>query len=226
MPVRSKRYREARDKVDRGRRYGIQEALGLLKSLPRARFNETVEVSLRLGIDPRQSDQIVRGSVTLPKGTGRDVKVVAFCTGSIAEEAKAAGAIEAGGEELVEKIQGGWTNFDVAVASPEMMRLVGRLGRILGPQGKMPSPRTGTVTEDVTSAVREFRAGRIEYRSDSTGNIHAPVGKVDFSDEALHENVQTFIEHIRASRPPAVKGTFILGVSLTSSMGPGIPLSV
>jgi len=226
MPVRSKRYREARARVDRARRYSVREALNLLKSLPHARFNETVEVSLRLGIDPRKSDQIVRGSVTLPHGTGRDVRVVAFCTGSRAEEAKAAGAIEAGGEELVKKVQDGWTDFDVAVASPEMMRHVGRLGRILGPQGKMPSPRTGTVTEDVASAVREFRAGRIEYRSDSTGNLHAPVGKLDFPDDALEDNLRTFVEHVRASRPAAAKGTFILSAYLSTTMGPGIPLNV
>ena len=222
----SKRYREAKSKVDRRKRYSLEEAVVLLKALPHTRFNETVELALRLGIDPKQSDQIVRGSVTLPNGTGKDVRVIAFCTGPQAEEAKAAGAIEVGGEELVKKVQEGWSDFHVAVASPQMMRHVGRLGRILGPQGKMPSPKSGTVAEDVASAVRAFRAGRIEYRSDSTGNLHAPVGRLSFADEDLRENVETFMEHIRASRPPAVKGTFILAGCLCATMSPGISLTV
>ena len=226
MGVRSKRYRSAREKTDREKQYEVSEAVAALKSLPRAGFNETVDISLRLGIDPKQSDQMVRGSVSLPKGTGKDVRVAAFCEGSAAEEAKAAGAIEAGGEDLVKKVQDGWTDFDVAVAAPAMMRHVGKLGRILGPQGKMPSPKSGTVTADVVSAVKEFRAGRIEYRSDSTGNVHAPVGKLDFPDEDLRENIEAFLAHIRAARPAAVKGAFVLAGHLSSTMSPGVRLAI
>ena len=226
MSHRSKRYNAAQDRVGREKRYATEEAVSLLKSLPRAKFTETVEVSLKLGIDPRQSDQIIRGSVSLPNGTGRDVRVVAFCEGEAAKAAKDAGAVEAGGEELANKVQGGWTDFDVAVAHPGMMRFVGRLGRILGPQGKMPSPKSGTVTPDVAAAVKEFKAGRIEYRTDSTGNLHAPVGRVDFDDAALVANVEAFISHIRGGRPAAVKGTFIVAVHLSSTMGPGIRLAI
>ena len=226
MAERSKRYREALEKVERTRRYPLADAVALLQGLPRAKFNETVEVAIKLGIDPKQSDQMVRGSVSLPKGTGKDVKVVAFCEGAQAEEAKAAGAIEAGGEELVEKVQGGWLGFDVAIAAPGMMRHVGKLGRILGPQGKMPSPKSGTVTQDVVSAVNEFRAGKIEYRADSSGNVHAPVGRLDFPSEDLVENVEAFISHIGHARPVVVKGTYLVGASLSSSMSPGIKLAV
>jgi len=226
MARRSKRFREASSRVDRLRRYPIDEAVSLLKGLPHARFNETVEVAMHLGIDPKQADQIVRGSVSLPKGIGKDVRVIAFCSGSAVETAKAAGAVEVGGEELVEKVQGGWMDFDVAVAAPEMMRHVARLGRILGPQGKMPSPKSGTVTEDVAAAVSDFRAGRIEYRTDATGNMHAPVGRLDFPNEALEENVTAFIAHIQSSRPSGVRGTFVVSASLCSSMSPGIRLAI
>lgn len=226
MAKRGKRYVQAREKVDPTKRCSIPEAVTLLKSLPKAKFDETVEVSLRLGIDPKQADQIVRGSVSLPNGTGKDVKVIAFCVGANAEAAKAAGAVEAGGEELVERIQKGWTDFDVAVASPDMMRHVGKLGRILGPQGKMPSPKSGTVAEDVAAAVREFRAGRIEYRSDASGNLHVRVGKVAFEDHALQENLDAFINHIQTGRPASVKGTFIQAAHVSSTMGPSIRLAV
>lgn len=226
MANHGKRYRQARDKVERDRRYSIPDAVAVLKSLPKVKFNESVEVSLHLGIDPKQADQMIRGSVALPHGTGKDVRVVAFCAGAKAEEATAAGAVEAGAEELVEKIQKGWADFDVAVASPDMMRHVGKLGRILGPQGKMPSPKSGTVTEDVVAAVKEFRAGRIEYRADAGGNLHAPVGKVGFEDRDLQENVEAFIARIQAARPAAVKGIFIRTAHVSSTMGPSIRLAV
>lgn len=226
MAARSKRYRQASEQVDRAKRYTASEAILLVKSFPHARFNETVEVALRLGIDPKQADQIVRGSVSLPKGIGKDVRVIAFCSGASADAAKLAGAVEAGGEELVQKVQDGWTDFDVAIASPDMMRYVGKLGRILGPQGKMPSPKSGTVTEDVAAAVGEFRAGRIEYRTDATGNLHAPVGRLDFPEEDLRENVEAFIAHVQASRPSATRGTFIEVATLSSSMSPGIRLAL
>ena len=226
MAQRSRRLREAAGKVDRSKRYPVNEAVALLKALPHARFNETVEVAMNLGIDPKQADQILRGSVSLPKGIGKDVRVIAFCSGPQVEAAEAAGAIEAGGEDLVQKVQDGWMDFDVAVAAPDMMRHVGKLGRILGPQGKMPSPKSGTVTADVAAAVSEFRAGRIEYRTDSTGNLHAPVGRLDFPEEDLQQNVEAFVTHIESSRPSGAKGTFIVAVTLCSSMSPGIRLAI
>lgn len=226
MARRSKRYEEARSMVDREKRLTAVEAVALLQSLPRAKFAETVELAMKLGIDPRQSDQMVRGSVSLPNGTGKDVRVIAFCDGDAVDAAKAAGAIEAGGEDLVKRIQDGWTEFDVAVADPKMMRFVGQLGRVLGPQGKMPSPKSGTVTPNVVDAVKDFKAGRIEYRADNTGNVHAPVGRMDFDSAALVENVESFVSHIQAARPAAAKGTFIESAHLSSTMGPGIRLAV
>lgn len=226
MASRSKRYEEARSKVDREKRLTAAEAVELLGSLPQAKFAETVDLALRLGIDPRQSDQMVRGSVSLPHGTGKDVRVIAFCEGDAADAAKAAGAMEAGGEDLVKRIQGGWTDFDVAVADPKMMRFVGQLGRVLGPQGKMPSPKSGTVTPNVADAVKEFKSGRIEYRADNTGNLHAPVGRMDFDSAALVENVEAFVSHIQSARPAAVKGAFIQSAYLSSTMGPSIRLAV
>ena len=226
MAQRSRRFCEAAGKVDRSKRYPVNEAVALLKALPHARFNETVEVAMNLGIDPKQADQIIRGSVSLPKGIGKDIRVIAFCSGPQVEAAETAGAIEAGGEDLVQKVQDGWMDFDVAVAAPDMMRHVGKLGRILGPQGKMPSPKSGTVTADVAAAVAEFRAGRIEYRTDSTGNLHAPVGRLDFPEEDLQQNVEAFVTHIESSRPSGAKGTFIVAVTLCSSMSPGIRLAV
>ena len=226
MANHSKRYREAVKNVDGTRRYSVEEAISTLKVVPKAKFDETVEVALRLGVDPKQADQIVRGSASLPKGLGKEVRVVAFCAGELAEQAKAEGAIEAGGEELAAKIQDGWTDFDIAVAAPDMMRHVGRLGRILGPQGKMPSPKSGTVTDDVVGAVREFRAGRIEYRTDSSGNIHAPVGKISFPDEDLKQNIESFIAHIQAAKPAAVKGTYLIAAYLASTMSPSLRLAI
>ena len=226
MADQSKKYREAAKKVDPSLRYTVEEAVKVLKSLPKAKFDETIEVAMRLGVDPKQADQIVRGSAALPKGLGKEVRVVAFCTGAMAEKAKAEGAIEAGAEELAEKIQGGWMDFDIAVASPDMMRHVGKLGRILGPQGKMPSPKSGTVTENVAAAVREFRAGRIEYRNDATGNVHAPVGKMSFAEEDIKQNVEAFIAHILASKPSAIKGTFVIAAYLSSTMSPSLRLAV
>jgi large subunit ribosomal protein L1 len=226
MAHHSKRYEEAAKKVDRVRRYDIDEAVALLKEFPVAKFKETVEVAMNLGIDTKQSDQQVRGSVSLPNGIGKNVRVIAFCEGALAEEAIAAGAIEAGGEELTKKIQGGWMDFDVAIADPKMMRYVGQLGRVLGPQGKMPSPKSGTVTPDVVSAVKEFGAGRIEFRADSTGNIHAPVGQMDFDADKLAENMRAFVAHIESVRPPAVKGHYINTVTVSSTMGPGIRVAI
>lgn len=226
MADHSKRYRAAAEKVDRNKRYSVAEAVAILKTFPKAKFNETIEVAMRLGVDVKQADQLVRGSASLPKGIGKDVRVIAFCSGATADAAKAAGAVEAGAEDLVAKVMGGWTDFDIAVASPDMMRHVGKLGRVLGPQGKMPSPKSGTVTEDVPTAVKEFKAGRIEYRTDTTGNLHAPVGRADFSEEDLRSNIEAFLAHIQNSRPASVKGVFVLSAFVSSTMSPSIRLAV
>ncbi len=222
----SKRYRAAAEKVDKDKLYELDEALELLKVLEGAKFDATVEVVLRLGIDPKSPEQAVRGTISLPKGIGRTLRVIVFAEGEKAEEAKAAGANEVGGQDLIERIQGGWLDFDVAIAVPEMMRNVGRLGRILGPRGLMPPPKRGTVAADVAPAVAEFKAGKIEYRADATGYVHAPVGKKSFSIEDLKANVEAFIEHIRQAKPAAAKGRYIQGVALSTTMGPGIRLAV
>src|SRR5690349_23675509 len=187
MVNHSKRYLQAAAKVDRERQYELKEALALIKSLPPTKFDETVEVAVRLGIDPKKSDQLVRGAVSLPKGLGKKVTVVVFAEGDKAAAAKAAGADEVGSADLAEKILGGWTAFDIVIASPDMMKHVGKLGKVLGPQGKMPSPKSGTVTADVAAAVKEFKAGKVEFRTDAGGNVHAAVGKRSFKTEDLEE---------------------------------------
>ncbi|MDN3509742.1 MAG: 50S ribosomal protein L1 [Candidatus Jettenia sp.] len=226
MAKRGKRYVESAKLVDSEKRYGLKEAVVLLKSFKSAKFDESVEVSMKLGIDPKQSDQLIRGSISLPKGIGKSLKVVVFASGEKAEIAKKAGADEVGAEELVKKVEGGWTDFDVAVATSDMMRLVGKLGRVLGPQGKMPSPKSGTVTDDVETAVREFKAGKIEYRTDAGGNVHALVGRVSFSPVDLEENINTFVKHITNSRPASAKGAFVENISISSTMSPGITLQI
>ena len=226
MPRHGKKYRAARELVDRAKRYELDEAVALLLGFETAGFDETVEVSLKLGVDPRKGDQIVRGSVVLPHGTGRTVRVAVFAEGDAADDATEAGADVVGGPDLVEKVQGGFTDFDVAIATPAMMRHVGKLGRILGPQGKMPSPKGGTVTDRTGQAVREFRAGKVEYRVDDTANVHAPVGKKSFDAEKIVENAEALVESVRAARPVAAKGNYILKASLSSTMGPGIPLAI
>lgn len=222
MVTRSKRYRQASSQVDRSRTYAPTEALEVLKGLPAPKFDESIEVVVRLGIDPRKTDQLVRGAVSLPNGLGKSIKVIVFAEGDKADAAMEAGADEVGAAELAEKIQGGWMDFDVVITSPDMMKHVGRLGKILGPQGKMPSPKSGTVTPDVATAVKEFKAGKVEFRTDSGGNVHAAVGKRSFPTEALLENLQTFLDHLTSLRPAAVKGTFFNRVSLSTTMGPGV----
>jgi large subunit ribosomal protein L1 len=221
MTNRSKRYRKAAEAVDRNKLYGPGEAIALLKRLPPLKFDETVEVAIKLGIDPKKSDQLVRGAVSLPKGLGKKVKVVVFAEGDKAAAAKASGADEVGAADLAEKIAGGWMDFDVVIASPDMMKHVGKLGKVLGPQGKMPSPKSGTVTPDVAAAVKEFKAGKVEFRTDAGGNVHAPVGKRSFSAEDLEANLVAFLDHVAAMRPSAVKGEFLRKVSVSTTMGPG-----
>ena len=226
MHARSKRYRTAAEKREQYEVFQLVSALETLKTMEGARFDETVEISIKLGIDPKQSDQLVRGSIALPNGIGKSKRVIVFAEGEKAEEALAAGAIEAGGAELAKRIEGGWFDFDVAIAVPGAMRFVGKLGKLLGPKGKMPSPKSGTVTENVGDAVKEFVAGKIEFRNDPGGNIHGPMGKKSFTVEALQQNVEAFLDHIKAVRPPAAKGHYIQGISLSTSMGPGIRVHV
>ena len=221
MATRSKRYTKAAAQVDRTKVYEPAAALALIQGLPHPKFDETVEVAVSLGIDPKKSDQLVRGAVSLPKGLGKKVKVVVFAEGDKAAAAKAAGAEEVGAADLAEKIAGGWMDFDVVIASPDMMKHVGKLGKVLGPQGKMPSPKSGTVTPDVGNAVREFKAGKVEFRTDAGGNVHAPVGKRSFSAEDLEANLVAFLDHVAAMRPSAVKGEFLRKVSVSTTMGPG-----
>ncbi len=226
MAERSKRYRDARNDIDRSKRYAVAEALEQIRSKGKAKFDETVELAVKLGADPRKSDQMVRGAFSLPKGTGKEARVIAFADGEQAEEALEGGAIAAGGEDLVKRVEGGWLDFDVAVAAPQMMRMIARLGRLLGPKGLMPSPKSGTVTEDIGKAVREFRAGKIEYRCDAGGNVHVPVGKLSFADKDLEENIEAFMEHLRLSKPATAKGAFIQKVYLCATMGPSVRLAV
>jgi large subunit ribosomal protein L1 len=222
MRTRSKRYAQAATQVDRNRSYEPTEAIELIKSLPSAKFDESVEVVVKLGIDPRKTDQLVRGACSLPNGLGKTVKVVVFAEGDKADAAREAGADEVGAEDLANKIAGGWLDFDVVITSPDMMKHVGRLGKVLGPQGKMPSPKSGTVTPDVATAVREFKAGKVEFRTDAGGNVHAAVGKRSFSTDALSENLMTFLNHLGGMRPAAVKGNFFTKISLSTTMGPGV----
>ncbi len=226
MAKRSKRYLESRKTVDVVKKYELKEAVKLLKSFKCTKFDESVEVAIKLGIDPKQSDQLVRGSISLPKGIGKSLKVIVFASGEKADIARKAGADEVGAEELVKKVEGGWADFDVAIAASDMMRLVGKLGRVLGPQGKMPSPKSGTVTDDIEKAVKEFKAGKIEYRTDAGGNVHALVGKVSFSETDLEDNINTFVRHIINSRPASAKGIFLEKASVSSTMSPGIMLQI
>lgn len=223
---RSRRFRAGMESVDRTKAYAPTEGLTMLKAFPGPKFEEAVEVSVRLGIDPKKTDQLVRGSVSLPKGTGKTVRIAVFAEGPKAEEAKAAGADVVGSSDLAEKIEGGFTDFDMTIAAPDMMKYVGRLGRILGPQGKMPSPKAGTVTPNVADAVREFKAGKIEFRTDAGANVHAAIGRRSFEVGDLEENLRAFVDHLKTLKPAQAKGTFIRKVSISTTMGPGLVVSV
>ncbi|MGH7163085.1 MAG: 50S ribosomal protein L1 [Planctomycetota bacterium] len=226
MKGHSKRYEAARKLVEENRRYPVAEAVAILRKFPGAKFDESVTLAIRLGIDASKSDQLIRGAFSLPRGIGKTVRVLVFAEGEHAEAARQAGADFVGAQDLAEKITGGWTDFDVAIAHPSMMRFVGKLGKVLGPLGKMPTPKAGTVLEAVAQAVKEFKAGKIEFRTDAGGNVHALMGKRSFEPDALHANVEAFLEHVRGLRPPTAKGNFILGASLASTMSPGIDLAV
>jgi large subunit ribosomal protein L1 len=219
---RSKRYRELRERIDRTREYPPGEAVSTVKSLQSAKFPEAVEVHIRLGVNVRHADQQVRGTMVMPNGLGKDVRVAVFAQGDKAREAEAAGADAVGADDLAERVSGGWTDFDVAIATPDMMPVVARLGRILGPQGKMPNPKVGTVTEEVGRGVEQAKAGRVEYRTDRTGIVHLVIGRADFEERALLENYAALIDEIVRARPAAAKGRYIQSVTLATTMGPGI----
>ena len=223
---RGKKYVEAAKTIDRGTLYDVADAVSLVKKTATAKFDETIEAHIRTGCDGRHADQQIRGAVVLPHGTGKKVRILVFAKDAKAEEAKAAGADFVGGEELIPKIQNeNWFEFDVLVATPDVMGVVGRLGRVLGPKGLMPNPKAGTVTMDVTKAIQEIKAGKIEYRLDKTNIIHVPVGKASFTEEQLTDNFQTLIDAINKVRPAAVKGQYLKSVTLTSTMGPGVKIN-
>jgi len=221
---RSKAYRAALEKIDRTREYELGEALQLLKDGVQTRFDQSVELAVNLGVDPRHADQMVRGTVSLPHGTGRSVRVLVFAKGEQVMEAQEAGADYAGAEELIEKVKGGWLEFDAVVTAPEMMRDVGKLGSILGPRKLMPSPKAGTVTNEIAKTVKELKAGKIEFRVDKFGIVHAAVGKLSFPAEQLADNLTTLVEAVLRARPAAVKGTYLKKLTLSTTMGPGIKL--
>jgi large subunit ribosomal protein L1 len=225
MPTHGKRYRELATKVEKGREYLPEEAVSLVKQLTSAKFDETVDVAVRLGVDPRHGDQVVRGTTTLPHGTGKSRKVAVFAKGDRAAEAEAAGADEVGAEELVAKIQGGWRDFDVLVATPDMMKLVGQLGRLLGP--RMPSPKSGTVTQDVARVVREIKgATRVEYRVEKAGIVHAPIGKCSFPEDQLLTNLGALVNALVKAKPSSAKGRYLRSITLSPTMGPGVEVNL
>ena len=223
MPDHGKKFRAAIAKVDRNRTYAIPEAVKAVKDASYAKFNETVDVAVRLGVDPRHADQVVRGTVVLPHGTGKSVRVLVIAQGEKAKEAEAAGA-DFVGTEFIQKLKDGWLECDVIVATPDVMGQLGQLGRILGPRGLMPNPKAGTVTMDVTRAVREIKAGKIEFRVDKTGNVHAPIGKTSFTADQLAENLTTFMDTIVRAKPASAKGHYIQSATVSSTMGPGVRL--
>ncbi|MCU0913615.1 MAG: 50S ribosomal protein L1 [Planctomycetes bacterium] len=225
MKPRSKRYqKEAQQSSETP--LSLDQAVDKVKSFKGVKFDQTVECVLWLGIDPKQTDQLVRGSLSLPHGVGKEKKVIAFCDESLVEAAKKAGAIEAGVDELVKKVMDGWADFDVAIASPKVMGKVGKLGRVLGPQGKMPSPKNGTVTDDVATAVAEFKAGKIEFRNDAGGNVHAVVGKQSFDKKKLVENIEAFVNHIKRIKPSGAKGSYIRKACLSATMSPSVQVNL
>lgn len=224
MKRRSRSYAENAGKIDKDRLYSPYEAVNLVKEMAKGSFDETFEVAMRLGVDPRHADQMVRGTVMLPRGTGREMTVAVFALGDKAAEAEKAGADFVGGEDLVEKVQGGWTEFDAAIATPDAMSMVGRLGKILGPRGLMPNPKSGTVTFDIEKAVRDAKGGKVEYRVDKQANVHLVLGKASFPVEDILENYQSVLEEIIRARPAAAKGRYIRTVTFSTSMGPGVPV--
>ncbi|HJN12337.1 MAG TPA: 50S ribosomal protein L1 [Pirellulaceae bacterium] len=225
MTKQSKRHRAAASKAEALEPMLLDKAIEVLKSFEPTKFDQTVEIHMRLGLDSKQADQIVRGSVVLPNGIGKTQRVIVFAKGDLAKAAEEAGADEVGQEEMATKIKGGWVDFDVCIATPDMMGLVGPLGRVLGPRGLMPSPRAGTVTPDVARVIQEYKAGKVEFRNDSGGNVHAIVGKLSFENKSLEENIQAFINHIVGLKPTAVKGVYVQNIAICATMSPGVPVA-
>ncbi len=219
--AKGKNYRSVREKVEQ-RDYPLADAIGFLKDSGYAKFDETVEIAMRLGVDPKHADQMVRGTVVLPHGTGKKVRILVFASGEKLNEAEEAGADHFGGEELAKKIQDGWMDFDAVVSTPDMMRVVGRLGRVLGPRGLMPNPKSGTVTFEVAKAVQDIKSGKVEFRVDKAGVLHAPLGKLSFEKDQLQENVESLLKAVLRAKPSASKGKYVKGISLSSTMGPGL----
>jgi large subunit ribosomal protein L1 len=226
MPKTAKKLKEALAKVDRSRTYGLNDAISLVKSATYTKFDESVDVAVRLGVDPRHADQMVRGAVVLPNGLGKEVRVLVFAKGEKEKEARDAGADHVGAEDLVAKIQEGWFEFDTAIATPDMMGVVGKIGKLLGPRGLMPNPKVGTVTFDVGRAIKESKSGKVEFRVEKAGIVHAPVGKVSFDVEKLKENIVALVDALVKAKPVAAKGTYVKKISLSSTMGPGVRVDV
>ena len=224
MAKSGKKYQEACKLIEAGKLYPVAEAIELVKKTASAKFDETIELHVRLGVDPKYADQQVRGAVVLPNGTGKTKRVLVFAKGEKVKEAEDAGADFVGSDEIVQKIQGGWLDFDVAIATPDMMGTVGRLGKVLGPRGLMPNPKLGTVTMDLAKAISEVKAGKVEYRTDKAGNIHCPIGKASFDDEKLRQNFQTLMDTLIRVKPAAAKGQYVRSITLSSTMGPGVPV--
>jgi large subunit ribosomal protein L1 len=222
--VTSKRYTDALRTFDRQQLYGPAEAIDLVKDTAKAKFDESVELAVRLGVDPRKADQMVRGTVSLPAGTGKPVRVAVFAAGPAAQEARDAGADVVGAEDLVERVQGGFMDFDVAIATPDQMGQVGKLGRVLGPRGLMPNPKTGTVTAEVGKGVQEFKGGRVEYRTDRYGNVHVPIGKASFDKAALFSNLKAVVDELNRAKPASAKGRYIKSLTVSTTMGPGVKI--
>ena len=222
MAKHGKTYTAVKKKVSVEKLYAIEEAIKFIKDNPTAKFDETLEVALRMGVDPTKSDQAIRSTVALPNGTGKDVRVIVFATGSAAEAARAAGAVEAGFEDLLAKVTGGWMDFDIVIATPDAMKEVRKLGKVLGPRGLMPNPKTGTVTDDTATAVKQFKAGRVEFRMDKNGNVMVPFGRRSFTVEALAQNFHAIYEAILAAKPASTKGIYIKRCTISSTMGPGL----
>jgi len=221
-----KKYRQALEKIEKDKRYTAEDAFKLLKEVAYAKFDETVEASINLGVDPRHADQMVRGSILLPHGIGKSLKVVVFAKGEKAKEAEAAGADVVGADDLIEKIQGGWLEFDRAIATPDMMVAVSKVGKVLGPRGLMPNPKLGTVTFDVGKAVKDQKLGKVEFRTEKTGIVHVPIGKKSFEEQKLVENFRSFLSHIVRIKPSTSKGTYVKNITVSSAMGPGIPIDL
>ncbi len=226
MAKKGKKYLQGREKIDKDKRYPLNEAIGLLKEAFHAGFDETAEVAIRLGVDPRKADQMVRGTVLLPHGLGKEVRVLVFAKGEKEKEAKDAGADYVGADDIVEKIKGGWLEFDKAVATPDLMGVVGKIGKVLGPRGLMPNPKLGTVTFNVKEAVDELKKGKVEFRTDKGANLHVPVGKVSFDSQKIYENIVALVDTINRLKPPSSKGQYVKNIALSSTMGPGIKVDI